>query len=86
MDLFGLASLPTRRLGDAKRMGAALTYARRYALFALVGIAGEDDLDAPDLHVVEPVDPRGPTQFSLSPPTKWRRWSARPKAVRETQV
>jgi hypothetical protein len=30
------------------RMGAALTYARRYALFSLVGIAGEDDLDAPD--------------------------------------
>jgi hypothetical protein len=35
------------------RMGAALSYARRYALFALVGIAGEDDLDAPDL-LVEP--------------------------------
>jgi len=33
------------------RMGAALTYARRYGLFALVGIAGEDDLDAPDLNV-----------------------------------
>jgi ERF superfamily len=32
-----------------RRMGAALTYARRYALFAPVGIAGEDDLDAPDL-------------------------------------
>ncbi|MGA7789899.1 MAG: ERF family protein [Xanthobacteraceae bacterium] len=31
------------------RMGAALTYARRYALFTLVGIAGEDDLDVPDL-------------------------------------
>src|ERR1700719_3843724 len=31
------------------RMGAALTYARRYSLFTLVGIAGEDDLDAPDL-------------------------------------
>src|SRR5208282_3253625 len=31
------------------RMGAALTYARRYALFTLVGIAGEDDLDAPNL-------------------------------------
>jgi hypothetical protein len=31
------------------RMGAALTYARRYALFTMVGIAGEDDLDAPDL-------------------------------------
>src|SRR6202162_64714 len=34
------------------RMGAALTYARRYALFTLVGIAGEDDLDAPDLGAV----------------------------------
>jgi len=31
------------------RMGAALTYARRYALFTLVGIAGEDDVDVPDL-------------------------------------
>ena len=36
------------------RMGAALTYARRYALFTLVGIAGEDDLDAPDLIVTPP--------------------------------
>jgi hypothetical protein len=36
-----------------RRMGAALTYARRYALFALVGIAGEDDLDAPDT-LIEP--------------------------------
>ena len=35
--------------GAPRRMGAALTYARRYALFTLVGIAGEDDLDAPDL-------------------------------------
>jgi hypothetical protein len=33
------------------RLGAALTYARRYALFTLVGIAGEDDLDAPDLNL-----------------------------------
>src|SRR5579863_5377839 len=37
-----------------QRMGAALTYARRYALFTLVGIAGEDDLDAPD--VAAPID------------------------------
>ena len=37
------------------RMGMALTYARRYSLFALVGIAGEDDLDAPDL--IAPVNP-----------------------------
>jgi ERF superfamily protein len=34
---------------NPQRMGAALTYARRFALFTLVGIAGEDDLDAPDL-------------------------------------
>lgn len=39
------------------RMGAALTYARRYALFTLVGIAGEDDLDAPDLAI--PASPAG---------------------------
>jgi hypothetical protein len=44
------------------RMGAALTYARRYALFTLVGIAGEDDLDAPDIaapvsHRPEPAKP-----------------------------
>jgi ERF superfamily len=54
---------PVCAIGEtAHRMGAALSYARRYALFALVGIAGEDDLDAPDL-LVEPAgeiskDPR----------------------------
>jgi hypothetical protein len=37
-----------------RRMGAALTYARRYALFTMVGIAGEDDLDAPDIADDEP--------------------------------
>ncbi|RXH03659.1 DUF968 domain-containing protein [Bradyrhizobium guangzhouense] len=41
------------------RMGAALTYARRYALFALVGIAGEDDMDAPDA-VAGPLAPTEP--------------------------
>src|ERR1700688_3647021 len=40
---------PVSETAAPHRMGAALTYARRYALFALVGIAGEDDLDAPDL-------------------------------------
>src|SRR6204780_5516942 len=40
------------------RMGAALTYARRYALFTLVGIAGEDDLDAPDLTTPTPQSSR----------------------------
>jgi hypothetical protein len=40
---------PITETANPQRMGAALTYARRYALFTLVGIAGEDDLDAPDL-------------------------------------
>ena len=40
---------PVGETATPRRMGSALTYARRYALFALVGIAGEDDLDAPDL-------------------------------------
>jgi hypothetical protein len=40
---------PVSETAAPHRMGAALTYARRYALFTMVGIAGEDDLDAPDL-------------------------------------
>src|SRR6516165_3045790 len=43
------------------RMGAALTYARRYALFTLVGIAGEDDFDAPDLVAPTPATSRSKT-------------------------
>jgi hypothetical protein len=49
---------PITETAAPHRMGAALTYARRYALFTLVGIAGEDDLDAPDL--------AGPTSASKS--------------------
>jgi len=45
-----------------RRMGAALTYARRYALFTLVGIAGEDDIDAPDLNA-----PTGPAAATDKP-------------------
>ena len=53
------------------RMGAALTYARRYALFTLVGIAGEDDLDAPDLVTpttpsVGPENPKGSAHGRLN--------------------
>jgi hypothetical protein len=51
------------------RMGASLTYARRYALFTLVGIAGEDDLDAPDLmtptnKTPSPVTPKRPAMVN----------------------
>ena len=38
---------PASETAAPHRMGTALTYARRYALFTLVGIAGEDDMDAP---------------------------------------
>jgi hypothetical protein len=45
---------PVSETAAPHRLGAALTYARRYALFTLVGIAGEDDLDAPDLPAAAP--------------------------------
>jgi len=53
---------PVSETAAPHRLGAALTYARRYALFTLVGIAGEDDLDAPDLSpaVVPPASQTGP--------------------------
>src|SRR5215475_3711317 len=54
---------PIAETANPQRMGAALTYARRYALFTLVGIAGEDDLDAPDLAHGAP-SPSGPTATS----------------------
>jgi ERF superfamily len=48
---------PIADIASAQRMGAALTYARRYALFTLVGIAGEDDLDSPDLDATAKTGP-----------------------------
>ena len=65
---------PVSETATPHRMGAALTYARRYALFTLVGIAGEDDLDAPDLEVVPKIaadqangsDGRAPNGHTLS--------------------
>src|SRR6266566_7910769 len=53
---------PIAETATPHRMGAALTYARRYALFTLVGIAGEDDLDAPDL-----ITPKTPASIAEGP-------------------
>jgi hypothetical protein len=60
---------PISETAAPRRMGAALTYARRYALFTVVGIAGEDDLDAPDLNAkvevaptIEPIAAEGSIQ------------------------
>src|SRR5262245_10199631 len=52
---------PIAEMANPQLMGAALTYARRYALFTLVGIAGEDDLDAPDLCTPQPMTAAGAT-------------------------
>jgi len=52
---------PIAEMANPQRMGAALTYARRYALFTLVGIAGEDDLDAPDVCAPPPTTGVGAT-------------------------
>ena len=48
-----------------QQMGAALTYARRYSLFTLVGIAGEDDMDARDL-----IAPTKPSPRAEEPPVR----------------
>src|SRR5262249_26799543 len=58
---------PVAETANPQRMGAALTYARRYALFTLVGIAGEDDLDAPDLCAVPPSPPTSAANRLLKP-------------------
>ena len=54
-------------MASPHRMGAALTYARRYALFTLVGIAGEDDLDAPDLQKGSAPTPSSPGRRCIRP-------------------
>ena len=81
MDRLGLAGLRHRRAATPHRMGAALTYARRYALFTLVGIAGEDNLDAPDS--ISPLAPEiaGPARggrlrscLQPRPGCRQRRW------------
>jgi hypothetical protein len=53
---------------NPQRMGAALTYARRYALFTLVGIAGEDDMDAPDICAPVPGTRSPVSGAHISPP------------------
>ena len=60
---------PISETAAPHRMGAALTYARRYALFALVGIAGEDDLDAPDLSAEPPPQISVPASPEENSPT-----------------
>jgi hypothetical protein len=86
---------PVSETAAPQRMGAALSYARRYALFTLVGITGEDDLDAPDLGgatepeaakpVKRPLDvhrrPSNGQMTTLRSATSGRRVSAVPSAA-----
>jgi hypothetical protein len=74
---------PIAEMASPQRMGAALTYARRYALFTLVGIAGEDDLDAPDITTCGPAASHEPDsrQDRFRPPPRGsgngRLWSTK---------
>jgi hypothetical protein len=82
---------PVSETAAPHRLGAALTYARRYALFTLVGIAGEDDLDAPDLPAAElsPEVPNSqrPEQFARgsNPPSQAQN-SSRPLPTSERRA
>jgi len=58
---------PIAETAAPRRMGAALTYARRYALFTLVGIAGEDDLDARDLGAYGNCDSKSGLDIQTAP-------------------
>src|SRR5947208_13583103 len=68
---------PIAETANPQRMGAALTYARRYALFTLVGIAGEDDLDAPDLCDGPPSSSSSPVDRAFKPKEDQSRVPAR---------
>jgi hypothetical protein len=58
--------------GDHKAMGAAMTYARRYALTAMLGIAADEDTDGDGAAKIE-APPRtdfqrpAPSQFTREP-------------------
>ena len=71
-------------MATPQRMGAALTYARRYALFTLVGIAGEDDLDAPDLERptsrTSGIEKRSGNEHGRL--NSWRRHNLAPRTIR----
>ena len=69
---------------SAQVKGAALTYARRYALFTLVGIAGEDDLDTPELPF-EPQPQPGFERPKLRPGKPGMFHSPRPAALDEDE-
>ena len=82
---------PASETAAPHRMGAALTYARRYALFTLVGIAGEDDLDAPGLQGGDPAPKNGtsaknPGLNGHTPPTRAETFQRQRKGAQGTRA
>ena len=53
---------------DAQGIGSALTYARRYSLSAILGIAGDDDADGNDI-VEPPKQKAAPKPIEVAKPT-----------------
>jgi hypothetical protein len=62
------STYPVSNLGTHQAMGAALTYAKRQALSAIVGVAGEDDTDGEDAkESVEGVKPQAKKPVNKAP-------------------
>ena len=58
---------PVGGLGRPQEMGSAMTYARRYALFSLVGVAGEDDDDGNAAQAAEAAPVKGKAAKQMEP-------------------
>jgi hypothetical protein len=72
--IFGTFPLPVGV--SSQEMGSALTYARRYALSAMLSIAADDDDDGAEAQHIQPTPPPAPAAApkpatKASPPT-WR--------------
>lgn len=63
-------SLPNDRMGGIQGMGSALTYARRYALAAMVGVAQDDDDGAQAMKESTEMERRNAVSRNPDPMTK----------------
>lgn len=61
----------TGRMNNIQRMGAALTYARRYSLTALLGVAADEDIDASDVDM-ERTGQHGGTPMGAALKDAWK--------------
>lgn len=61
---------PVSPMGTHQQMGAALTYAKRQALSAIVGVAGEDDTDGEDTKDIDTKGVKPKVQAKPAPTTQ----------------